>query len=520
MPAQAMPLPTLGSAMSVLSVATDFAMAQSAHFGMRSCALAVRLADAMGWSEQQTRQAYFQALLRYVGCNVESEVIASIVGDEMAIRRDFAGIDTADRRAVASLVVRRLKEAHAGMPAWRLAGKVVGTLLTAEKTMAGIFSGHCEVGRRLAARIGFDDATVHSLGQLYERWDGKGQPLHLRGDAVSPAALLVTMAQDVVVHHDAHGADAAISVVKTRRARAYAPAMADAFLKHAGPLLRDLDALAPGTAVDVPGGDEALDDVRFDAICEAMADFVDIKSPWTLSHSSGVARLAQGAAHRLGLAHAETTLLRRAALLHDIGKVGVSAGVWCKPSALSLPEREQVRLHSYYTERILSGSPAFAPLADVASLAHDRLDGSGYFRRPPASGLSIAARVLAAADHYHALIEARPHRAAVVRDQAARNLMAEAAQGRLDARACGAVLEAAGHGVAAKPRGTALTEREVEVLRTLARGHSMKEIGRTLGISPKTVDHHLQRIYGKIGVSTRAGATLYAMEQGFTAALH
>jgi len=117
-------LPSLGEAMAALSVATDFAMAQSAHFGMRSCALAVRLADAMGWNEAETRQAYFQALLRYVGCNVESEVIATVVGDEMAMRRDFAGVDTADRQAVASLVVKRLREAHAGMPAWRLAGNM------------------------------------------------------------------------------------------------------------------------------------------------------------------------------------------------------------------------------------------------------------------------------------------------------------------------------------------------------------------------------------------------------------
>jgi HD-GYP domain-containing protein (c-di-GMP phosphodiesterase class II) len=376
------------------------------------------------------------------------------------------------------------------------------------------------VGRRLATRIGFDPEIVKSLGQLYERWDGKGQPNKLRGEAVAPAALLVTLAQDVVVHLDAHGADAAIAVVKTRRGKAYAPEMADVFLRHAGALLDELQQQAPGSMVKVPGGDEALDDARFDAICEAIADFADIKSPWTLSHSAGVAALAQAAAQRLGLPADEARLLRRAALLHDVGKVGVSAAVWCKPGALSLSEREQVRLHAYYTERILASTPALSALAEVASLAHDRLDGSGYFRRPPPAGLSIAARVLGAADHYHALIEERPHRPAFHADQARRELLAEADAGRLDRQACEAVLEAAGHAGIARPAGSALTEREVEVLRSLARGHSMKEIARLLGISPKTVDHHLQRIYAKIGVSTRAGATLYAMEQGYTAALH
>src|SRR5205085_12171064 len=122
---------------------------------------------------------------------------------------------------------------------------------------------------------------------------------------------------------------------------------------HAEPLLGELQRHAIGTRVAVPGGDEPLDDQRFDAICEAMADFVDIKTPWTLSHSTGVAALAHAAALRLGLPQAEARLLRRAALLHDIGNVGVSAAVWCKPAALTLPEQEQVRLHAYYTERIL-----------------------------------------------------------------------------------------------------------------------------------------------------------------------
>jgi len=512
-------LPTLGGAMTALSVATDFAMAQPAHFGMRSCALAVHLADALGWSEDRTRQVYFQALLRYIGCNAETDVIASLFGDEMALRRDFAGVDTADRQAVGALVLKRLRAAHADLPALQRAGRVVRTMLGAERTMAGIFSGHCEVGRRLATRIGFDPATVESLGQLYERWDGRGQPNRLKGPQVAPAALLVTLAQDVVIHHDASGADAAIAVVKTRRGKAYAPAMADTFLRHARVLLEGLEQHGLGSQVPVPGGDEALDDARFDAICEAMADFVDIKTPWTLSHSTGVARLAERAARQLGLPDGEARLLRRAALLHDVGKVGVSASVWCKPGPLTLPEREQVRLHAYYTERILASAPALATLAEVASLTHDRLDGSGYFRRPPAAGLSIAARVLGAADHYHALIEARPHRAALAPSQAAASLRAEAQAGRLDARACEAVLDAAGH-AAVTPRAGVLTERETEVLRQLARGRAMKEIARDLAISPKTVDHHLQRIYGKIGVSTRAGATLYAMEQGYTAALH
>lgn len=261
-----------------------------------------------------------------------------------------------------------------------------------------------------------------------------------------------------------------------------------------------------------------MDDEALDNACAAMADFADIKSPWTLNHSSAVARRAAAAAKLLRLSEDEQRLVRRAGWLHDLGTVGVSAGVWGKAAPLTRAEQEQVRLHAYYTERILSVAPEMQQLADVAGAAHDRLDGSGYFRRPAAAALPRVARVLGAADVYQALREDRPHRKAHPREAAQRLLLAEAAAGRLDEAACRAVLAADGD--QDPPRmlnPDELTAREVEVLRVLARGQSMKQIARTLDIAPKTVDHHLQRIYPKLGVRTRAGATLVAMERGYVA---
>lgn len=517
-PDASIPPPTLGAVMAVLSTATDFAMAAGAHFGVRSAALAVALARRMGWSEAQAQQAHYQALLRYVGCNVDTQQMAALVGDELAIRREFAGVDTADKVAVARLLMRRLREANRTQGAWRAALNIAQALITAEGQLAAMFAGHCEVGQRLATRIGLEPTVVASLGQLYERWDGKGLPSGLRGEAVAPAALIVSLAQDVLVHHDSGGRDAALAMLRARRGGAHAPAMVDAFLQHAPALFDELTAVDAGALPAVPGGDEALDDDRLDRICAAMADFADIKSPWTLGHSGAVAELAVGAARLLRLRDAETQLLRRAGWLHDIGKVGVSAALWGKPAALTRPELEQVRLHAYYGERVLAAAPALRVLADIASLAHDRLDGSGYFRRPQAAAMSRAARVLGAADVYQALVSARPHRAAFDAAQAARLLRADAAAGRLDTAACEAVIEAAGSARArsgAAPHRSLLTERELDVLQALARGGSMKQIARELGVAPKTVDHHLQRIYPKIGVRTRAGATLHAMEQGW-----
>jgi len=262
-----------------------------------------------------------------------------------------------------------------------------------------------------------------------------------------------------------------------------------------------------------------LTETQFDTACQALADFADIKSPYMLGHSPGVAALASAAARIGGLGEAEALALWRAGLLHDLGRVGVSAGVWTKPGRLTEREWEQVRLHPYYTERILARSPAFATIGALATLHREQLDGSGYHRRLPASLLSPAARLLAAADVYRALLEPRPHRPARPPAAAAAELARAVQAGGLDPDAVRCVLAAAGQQVKqARPAHPAqLTERELDVLRLIARGHSIKQMAQQLTISPKTVDTHIQHIYEKIGVSTRAGATLFAVEHNLLA---
>jgi HD-GYP domain-containing protein (c-di-GMP phosphodiesterase class II) len=208
--------------------------------------------------------------------------------------------------------------------------------------------------------------------------------------------------------------------------------------------------------------------------------------------------------------------LRRAGLVHDLGRVSVSAAVWGKEGALTRDEWEKVRLHPYYTERVLSRPAALARLGQLASTHHERLDGGGYHRATAGAALSRPARILAAADGYRARIEPRPHRPALAPDDAAASLRDDVRDGRLDADAVSAVLEAAGHGAGRRRRTqvAGLTDRELDVLPLVARGQSIREIAHTLTISPKTADAHLQHIYSKLGVSTRAGATLFAVQHG------
>jgi HD-GYP domain-containing protein (c-di-GMP phosphodiesterase class II) len=251
-----------------------------------------------------------------------------------------------------------------------------------------------------------------------------------------------------------------------------------------------------------------------DRALSALGDLADLKSPCLVGHSSGVAELAASAGRSYGLGHSDVTLLRRAGWVHDIGRIAVSAGVWACRRPLRPDQWERVRMHPYYTQQVLDRSPFLRSLNDVATAHHERLDGSGYYRGLPAPTLSVPARILAAADTYHAKTERRPHREALTPLEAGTHLRSEAKAGRLDPAAVEAVLAAAGQPAVPSATGVRLTPREVEILGQVALGGSMREIARTLSISPKTVDGHLQRIYPKIGVSTRSGATLYAMEHG------
>ena len=505
----------LAELIAALSIATDLGMGQPMEFALSACVLAVRLAEKCGYSEAALREVYYQALLRYIGCNAETDWLASIVGDEQQLRVDFAQIDNGNSIAVINTFVRAIQQAHAGESTFNITRAVAHGLL-ASAHIKPMFSGHCEVAQRLAERLGFDKHVIYGLGQLYERWDGKGLPKGLKGEAIAPAVLVVTLAQDLVLFHRLGGVDAALNIARERKGAAYSPQLVEVFVAHSEELCKGLDQEPSWEAVLElePGSHDTLTLEQFERACRALADFVDIKSIYTLTHSSGVAELAAEAARRAGLPDADVTLIRRAALLKEIGRTGITSSIWEKIGSLTEREWERVRLHTYYTERILSHTPALVSLGALAGLHHERLDGSGYHRGLPAASQLLAARILSAADVYHSLMEARPYRTAFEAEQAAKELQQLVRAGKLDGDAVSNVLVAAGHRVSTGRRENVagLSERELEVLRLVAHGQTMKQIAVQLVISEKTVDSHIQHIYNKIGVSTRAGATMFAME--------
>lgn len=323
------------------------------------------------------------------------------------------------------------------------------------------------------------------------------------------------LADDMEVHHRRGGIEGAVAAARAGSGREFDPDLVTGFARHGPGVLASLPAESSWEELVRADPDpRPLAVAETDAALEAMADFVDLKSPWFAGHSRGVADLAAAAARTAGHPAEDVRLLRRAGLLHDLGRSGVPNTIWDKPGPLTAVERERVELHSYYTDRMLRRVPALAGAGAIAALAHERLDGSGYHRGATAAALPPAARVLAAADAYHAMTEPRPHREALPPHRAADLLGREAREGRLDVDSVGAVLEAAGHAAPRLPRPAGLTERESEVVALLARGLQTKQIARALGISAKTADRHVQNAYAKIGFSTRAAAAVFAMRHG------
>ena len=306
-------------------------------------------------------------------------------------------------------------------------------------------------------------------------------------------------------------------MVRRHRGRLFAPDVADLFCGHVAPLLDGLDAAASWDAIieAEPRLARRVHGPDLERVLEALADMIDLKSPYLAGHSRGVANLAAEGARQLGLPPGEVDAVRRAGLIHDIGRLGVSNAIWDQAGALTEAQRERVRLHPYLTERMLARLSGLGASRDIAARHHERLDGSGYPHGLTAASLTPSDRLLAAADAYHAMTEPRPHRPALDADSAARELRAEVRAGRLDGEMANAVLQAAGHRAPLRrtwPGG--LTAREVQILRLLARGHLNKQIGRRLGVTSKTVSNHVEHIYAKLGVSSRAAATLYATRHG------
>jgi HD-GYP domain-containing protein (c-di-GMP phosphodiesterase class II) len=498
---------------AALSLATDLGIAVPLEHGLQSTLLAMRLADRLSVDAETAVQTYYACQLFYIGCTANADVPAELFGADDALTT-YASPSRFGSRAEMTAGFLRAVAPPGGAPIMR-ASQLARRLPTLAKVVKHHIAAFCEVARMLTDRLG----VVPSVGPLFahvaERWDGKGQPGHAGGDEIPLAMRIVHVARDAAFQRMLGGAEHAASVVRRRAGHAFDPEVVAVLAgEGAGVLAMDTPSAWEETLACEPRPHLLLDSGSIDSALAAMGDFADLVSPCFVGHSSGVAMLAMDAARRCSFDMADVTTIRRAALIHDIGRVAVPARIWRQPGPLAPDDWEKVRLHPYQTERILHRSPFLAVLANVAGAHHERCDGSGYHRGTAAQGLTRSARLLAAADAYRTKIEPRPHREPLTPEQAAETLTGEVGAGRLDAVAVRAVVEAAGQPTPQIEGPAGLTQRETDVIRLLARGLQTKQIARALGISVKTADNHIQNVYSKIGVSTRAAAAVFAMQHG------
>ena len=503
----------LAELVAALSLGVDLGFGQPMEHVLRQCLIALRLADRIGLDEDQRADVYYTALLVNVGCHSDAHEQAKWFGDDIALKSGKYDHEFGSARGAAA-AFRLVGSGNPPLHRFRVA---LEFMLAGHRDVDGMVSEHARIARQLGEQLNLSQDVLASLAGAYEQWNGNGWPGELSGDAVPLPSRLAQLAEFTEVAHRVGGVDAAKQLARDRAGKQFDPALSALLCSDADVIFAELDGVGTWEAVidAEPGLALVLSGDEFDDALRAIADFIDLKSPYTLGHSHAVAELVAAAGTQLDLSEPEVRTLRRAGLVHDFGRLGVSNTIWDKPGPLGAGEWERVRIHPYLTERMLHQSGTLAPLAAIAVAHRERLDGSGYPRGLSGAAISRPARLLAAADAYQAMREPRPYRPPRGPDEAAAELRSDVKGGRLDADAVEAVLGAAGHRVPRRRGGPAgLTAREVEVLRLLARGLSNKEMAARLVISPKTVGNHVEHIYAKIDASTRAGASLFAVRHG------
>jgi HD-GYP domain-containing protein (c-di-GMP phosphodiesterase class II) len=506
----------LAELVATLALAQDNAFGQPLESQLRSCLLATWICDEAGFERDVRETAYWVALLRYVGCTGHAHEVATVFGDEIAIRAQTLVHDAANPTEVMHDVV---EFATAGRSDTERDEIIQMLQQTAHEWAVHNFASGCEVADMLVERLELDPSVREALAFTFERWNGKGFPAHAQGEAIPLAMRIVHLSHDMEAIGRLFSPDHALDAARDRRDRTYDPALADLFVAHGRGWFDRLRETEPWDAVLAlePEPHRMLDGEKLDNALAVAADFIDLKSPYMGGHSRRCAQLATDAAHVLGFPEEDTTTLRRAALVHDFGTTAVPNSIWDKPGPLTRTEFDRVELHPMLTEQMLRRSQALAGLNAVASAHHEKSDGSGYHKRVRADAGDAGACVLAATEIYVGMTTERADRPPFSEADAAVELRRLESEGVLEARATHAVLVAAGHGepltgARKQQRPGGLTRREVDVLGLAARGLTTRQIGDRLVISPKTADHHIQHIYGKIGVSTRAAAALWAMQ--------
>jgi HD-GYP domain-containing protein (c-di-GMP phosphodiesterase class II) len=442
----------LSSVLGALSYALDVTEGEPPGHAARTCRIGMRLAETLGLDAGTRSDLFYALLLKDAGCSANSAKMAALFGaDDHVAKRSSKRIDWSGRLPAFSWALRTVA------PAGSLRDRVgrLGAIRAEGAVTRALMEARCERGAEIALMLGFGADTADAIRALDEHWDGGGQPRGLRGDEIPLLGRILCLAQTAEIFHADGGPSAAWSVLRKRAGRWFDPALVDAFETFRAET-SFWASLADDDVVAWEPQDRLLhvDADGLDRIAYAFAGVVDAKSPWTYRHSDRACLIATGIADALGTGEPPIRDLRRAALLHDIGKLAVSNRILDKPARLTGAEFARVRDHAVMTERILARVPGCEHLATMASSHHERLDGGGYPRGLSGSELTMPMRVLAVADVYEALTSDRPYRRALSSDEAL-GLMRREVPRRLDDAAFAALARLVRDG---SPEGAGRTE--------------------------------------------------------------
>lgn len=511
--------------LGALSLAADLAVGLPAEHAVRACFIGMRIADQLALEEAQRADIYYAHLLMDVGCTAwTSQLANALLGDEIEARKEM--VFAADPASTKAKLGWMAEYVAPGAPAATRVRRGVEFALTGKSFAREGFRNTCEVAHRFAQRLGMSEAVQQALLSVFEQWDGGG-PNAMRGVAIPLTSRIVYATSFLEAFHSSGGREAAVRVAHQRGGKAFDPEVAGAFLAvcRQPQFWEQLEQESVWPVVQAMEPDSPyryLPEGRLEDVALAFADFADLKSVYSAGHSRRVAETAAQIARGMALPEREVSTVRLAALMHDVGLVAVPSFTLNRPQAkLTQVEWERLRLHPYHAERILSGVPVFAPMLPLVAAHHERPDGRGYHRGLSGNDIPLGARIIAVADSFDDLTHEAAERAALEPVAALTRMRAEGGTG-LDRDVLEALARELGEGPATGTRGSrsparqkwpaGLTDREVEILRLLARGLGRKQLARELVLSEHTVRHHMEHVYNKLGVSTRVGATLFAVE--------
>jgi HD-GYP domain-containing protein (c-di-GMP phosphodiesterase class II) len=401
----------MSEVISALSYALDLVEGQPNGHAARSCILGMRIAREIGLPAYQMSALFYALLLKDLGCSSNASKVCYLFGaDDRATKCDLKTTDWTS-----------LKESMKYVAIFRKASRFAAVAAGGQKVARQLVQIRCQRGANIARSLGLPEIAAQAIHNLDEHFDGSGHPDGLAGEQIPLLARILNLAQTAEVFWQKGGAAAACDVAAERCGTWFDPQLTRALTslrddEELWHTLGNADPAATAAALEPQGDVVIADESTLDCVAEGFAQVIDAKSPWTFCHSAGVADISTGIASILGINGRRLANLRRAALLHDIGKLGVSNLILDKPGKLDPEELAAMRKHSTFTRQILERVTVFAPFAELAASHHERLDGRGYHRGIAGGDLGLETRILAVADIYEALAAKRPYRQDLTQD--------------------------------------------------------------------------------------------------------